>query len=643
MNRHRAIQLLAAVVAVAAVASSAMLVRPIDADRQKLQLSGNPELGESAPPEVVLTSAALGAFRGVAINGFWYRANRLQQEGKFYEANALAQAITTLQPRFGQVWVFQAWNMAYNISVATHTPQERWDWVNRGIELLRDKGIPLNRTNIRLYDQLSWIFFHKIGRFSDDQHWYYKKQLAHEWQQLLGAPTQGATAQQVVDAFRPIAEAPDTFNQLIVEHPEVQPLVTRFAVLGYGPDIHLLRQIGGLEMFSRSGGATLVSREAIREAESYDDALLPLINDPDLRPALDLLLAYLRKGALIDQYHMEPQFMLELMEGTRLNPDDPVPVPLDWRHPATHGYYWAALGVERMLAAREKKNIDQLNTDRRAIHSLQQLMRFGRISYNPIEGYIDMVPDTRFIPAYETTFELARGRAESGEFRQGAATSYETGHENFLMAAVVNTYLYGDEAQARHYFDKARRLYGRNADGSLNARYRKPFKQVVYDELEEDLGQFYGRRQMMDALLVRSFTQGLANARPDVFERFVGMARQMHKRFQAKAIATPTAVQRRLQFVPFDQLLDESYIIFMRRADVQLMLRTRIWRYTPLVLLRRVNDRLREVFDAQCRQVGLESATAFPEPPGMDKYRKQLPQRPEPAEDQIDIESVERK
>ena len=100
------------------------------------------------------------------------RAAMTRVIGKYIEANELAKVITQLQPRFPRVWVFHAWNMSYNISVATQTPQERWDWVNAGIKLLRDEGIPANPNDLLLHKELAWIFMHKIGGITDDANQY---------------------------------------------------------------------------------------------------------------------------------------------------------------------------------------------------------------------------------------------------------------------------------------------------------------------------------------------------------------------------------------------------------------------------------------------------------------------------------------
>ena len=84
---------------------------------------------ENAPPMLAFTTVALGGFRGLIANALWIRANELQNEGKYFEMVQLADWITKLEPTFVQVWIVQAWNMAYNISVKFPDPQDRWRWV----------------------------------------------------------------------------------------------------------------------------------------------------------------------------------------------------------------------------------------------------------------------------------------------------------------------------------------------------------------------------------------------------------------------------------------------------------------------------------------------------------------------------------
>jgi len=88
----------------------------LNRDRDRLGLTRIQPL-ENAPPVLAFTTVALGGFRGLISNALWIRASDLQDEDKFFEMAQLADWITKLEPHFVHVWLVQAWNMAYNISV----------------------------------------------------------------------------------------------------------------------------------------------------------------------------------------------------------------------------------------------------------------------------------------------------------------------------------------------------------------------------------------------------------------------------------------------------------------------------------------------------------------------------------------------
>src|ERR1035441_4952322 len=88
----------------------------LNRDRDQLGLTRGQPL-ENAPPVLAFTTVALGGFRGLISNALWMRASDLQDDDKFFEMAQLAYWITKLEPHFVQVWLVQAWNMAYNISV----------------------------------------------------------------------------------------------------------------------------------------------------------------------------------------------------------------------------------------------------------------------------------------------------------------------------------------------------------------------------------------------------------------------------------------------------------------------------------------------------------------------------------------------
>ena len=146
------------------------------------------DLGSNAPPVLAFTTVALGGFRGLIANVLWIRANELQNNDKYFEMVQLADWITKLEPTFTQVWLIQAWNMAYNISVKFSDYGDRWRWVQRGIELLRDQGLRYNPKDALMYRELGWFFQHKMGQNMDDAHLYYKAMWAREMTELFGGP-----------------------------------------------------------------------------------------------------------------------------------------------------------------------------------------------------------------------------------------------------------------------------------------------------------------------------------------------------------------------------------------------------------------------------------------------------------------------
>src|SRR5689334_9923079 len=148
-------------------------------DRDQLELTRVQPL-ENAPPVLAFTTVALGGFRGLISNALWIRANDLQDQDKFFEMAQLAEWITALEPHFVQVWIVQAWNMAYNISVKFTDYNDRWRWVERGITLLRDEGLRYNPNETLIYRELAWFFQHKMGQTLDDAHMVYKQEWANE-------------------------------------------------------------------------------------------------------------------------------------------------------------------------------------------------------------------------------------------------------------------------------------------------------------------------------------------------------------------------------------------------------------------------------------------------------------------------------
>lgn len=107
--------------------------------------------------------ATLGGFRSLAAEVVWFRADRLQDEGRFGELVQLTSMLTYLEPHDAEVWNYASWNLSYNIAARIPRPEDRWRWVYAGIRLLRDEGLKWNPSEPRLYFELADRFEMKVG------------------------------------------------------------------------------------------------------------------------------------------------------------------------------------------------------------------------------------------------------------------------------------------------------------------------------------------------------------------------------------------------------------------------------------------------------------------------------------------------
>jgi hypothetical protein len=164
---------------------STLMQRTLNHDREALGLTRVTPL-ENAPPVLAFTTVALGGFRGLIANALWIRATELQENDKFFEMVQLSDWITKLEPHFPAVWINQAWNMSYNISVKFKDFEDRWRWVQRGITLLRDEGLKYNPNEVMIYRELAWHFQHKMGANLDDANMHYKQQWLKEMATVFG-------------------------------------------------------------------------------------------------------------------------------------------------------------------------------------------------------------------------------------------------------------------------------------------------------------------------------------------------------------------------------------------------------------------------------------------------------------------------
>ncbi len=494
----------------------------INSNRLQMRLISNEPL-ENAPPSLAFATVAMGAFRGLVVDVLWMRAEKLKQQNQFFDAKQLAEWITKLQPRFAQVWEFQAWNMAYNISAAIPAtePEERWRWVKNGYELLRDQGIPLNPKNIGLYYELATIFQHKIGSVSDDAHKYYKLQLAGAMEPLIEPANQRH--------FKELAEAPTNMLK-VINDPNITPLITAFksADETFADDDKLVSNYISLR----------------QNPHKFKPEAFKVINNFRDTAALQKFDTFAKAYQLRNSWKLEPALMQQINE--MYGPgdlDDPNKhLPLDWRHPATHAIYWAVKGLR--AAGKEKFSAKEANTDRIINHSLQELFRNGKIFlYNvpadnvetnrstagdkllTVDRQIFLRPDLRMFEPYNKSTLAVIEKYKN--LKDSTYESMEVGHRNMLKNAVFSFYQAGHIQQAQKIYDQLKELYPRD-------EFKVPLVIFVRNRLREELQDIdiTNAKEIIEMMLRESYFRYALHDDDEAFGR-EKMAEEIYKHYQS--------------------------------------------------------------------------------------------------------------
>jgi len=427
-------------------------------NRQRQDMNLIIDTPENIPPSLAFATIATGAFRGLIVDILWMRADKLKEEGQFFDARQLAEWITILQPRFASVWEFHAWNMAYNISVAIPEtqPDQRWQWVRNGYELIRDQAIDKYKLkNITLFRELGRIFQHKIGGVSDDAHKYYKLQLALEMEPLLGPADN--------QYFDVLAEAPISWQEISND--------SNMASL-----IEALKSAD--DTFSDDNEFVSNYLSLRQNSQRFDPAAGQVIDNFRGTEALNKFDICAKAWQLRKVWKLDPVLMREVNRYCGpIDWNDPnTHLPLDWRHPDSHAIYWAIKGL-KILAEEEDREIDatETNADRIVFHSLQDLFRNGTIFIyelqlppnspdspeQPQERILKEVflrPDLRmFEPYNNSVLSTLEKYKEAGDEQRNV--SLENGHRNMLKNAINSFYYAGHKRQAQKIYTQLRKLY----------------------------------------------------------------------------------------------------------------------------------------------------------------------------------------
>jgi hypothetical protein len=558
------------ILAVVLLITAGMQLDPINRQRQDMGLMINTP--EDIPPSLAFATIATGAFRGLVVDALWMRADKLKDEGQFFDARQLAEWITILQPRFASVWEFQAWNMAYNISVAIPAtqPDQRWRWVRNGYELLRDQAISKYKLkNITIYRELARIFQHKIGGVSDDAHKYYKIQLAVSMEPLLRSDDNqlGPQDNRYFDA---LADTPISWSE-INSDPNVASLVKALKSAD--------------EAFSNEDEFVSNYLSLRQDSRRFKPEAGKVIDDFRGSDALKKFDIFAKAWQLRNVWKLDPVLMRDLNKtyGPIDFTDPNTHLPLDWRHPDTHAIYWGVKGLQ-IAAEKESHKLDimETNTDRIVAHSLQNLFRNGKIFIRdmkvevPVEGSqktetqiykeIFLRPDLRMFDPYNKSVLAILDKYKDDK---GTLVSLQNGHRNMLKNAVFSFYQSGHKQKAQQIYNELRKLYDL-------PEFKVPLVEFARNRFLEELKNIglNDAKEQVYSLLRDSYFLYAIGDDEEAYGR-ENMAKEVHDYYQHKyldenRIDLPKFID--LQYLALRDFLDDLQFV----PDLRLNLLTRI-------------------------------------------------------------------
>jgi hypothetical protein len=122
-------------------------------------------LREQTRGEVELSGAlirlSLTGLRGFATCYLWWEAMDLQKHNQWNELEVAVRSVAKLQPHFITPWLFQSWNLAYNVSVESDRVNDKYFYVTRGIQHLAE-GERQNRDSPDMRWSIGFYTQHKV-------------------------------------------------------------------------------------------------------------------------------------------------------------------------------------------------------------------------------------------------------------------------------------------------------------------------------------------------------------------------------------------------------------------------------------------------------------------------------------------------
>lgn len=386
-------------------------------------------VAEGTPPVIALSTMALGGFRGIVADVLWLRAMDLQQQARFFELVQLSDWILKLQPKFSGAASHLGWNMSYNISVATKSPEDRWRWVRRGI-LLMQKAIELDPNDGDVYKEIAWIYAHKLGNVLDDAQRYYKLEMSRELLAVLGTH---------YPDWQAINDAPADEAALKKLYPKDHEVWSILAAAGFD-NIDML--FGEFRL--RAG---------------MPDSLKGKLSPDDEKNITN----YIRRQWLKEDWCVDPKYIVEINNKYG---------ELDWLLPESFAIYWAHVGNYH------SRDSFDFACYRQLLQSLVASFNYGRMLLpkdNEASEFFLLIPNTGLAESTRDTYKELLTHTEFN------TTTFKALFENFLIDTTVTLYGYGQKSKAREFYDEILKETDNKEAKSMT------FEQFVLWQWEDDL------------------------------------------------------------------------------------------------------------------------------------------------------------
>jgi hypothetical protein len=339
---------------------------------------------------------------------------------------------------------------------------------------------------------------------------------------------------------------------------------------------------------------------------------------------------------LREQYKMDPAFMLEIT--SKLGMDEPL--PLDWRNPWAHAIYWGFYGSEKGDERQAALSFNKISLDRIVLFSLAKLVNTGqyilRLDPNdPFKSTLSMIPNMRFIEALHRKYiELGPRYADEDEdVENRTAEILRSGHINNLESAIVALYHSGRHDQARGYLQYLATYYKNPYTGETKPEYLRALPDFVRSQYSDMVDSLFKTIQLMGSILSGGYI-GLSQGIIDQYKTSVAEAKYLYDKYQ---VDRKDDIQGRRALRPFDQIRADALAAFVFNSTYDMVARSRVWHNER-------DDRVRQyAYDviapglrAECEAEGFAFDRAFPEPDGMEQFRKDHPTlvRPEDIAEQ---------